>query len=133
MSTSNQTFQSVREQTSLPASGRLVIFNKGKIKENGAETDAPIGTLVTGTLENVKVGEKYKNKTYSIRSQGTDGMEDGTLVLIDAPKSLEKLMKNVQVGDLIKVQYDGTGILKSGDYAGNMFYKFDVLRAVDAE
>jgi hypothetical protein len=135
-----QKFESVVERTELPANGRLIIFNKGMLKENGTETEAPTGTLVIGTLEGVKIGEKFKNKTYSIRAQGMSdledgltGVEDGTLVLIDAPPSLVKQMNNVNVGDLILVDYGGKGILKSGDYAGNMFYKFDVKRAVDGE
>ncbi len=133
-------FESVNERDELPANGRLIIFNKGNLKENGAETTtAPVGTLAIGTLESVKIGEKYKNKTYAIRANGMSsvetgltGVEDGTLILIDAPKSLSKQMDQVSVGDLILVEYGGKGVLKSGEFAGNMFYKFDVKRAVDS-
>lgn len=134
-------FVSVQERQELPANGRLIIFNKGTLKENGNTEPAPLGTLAIGVLENVKSGEgKYKNsRTYSIRAQGMSdvekgltGVEDGTLILIDAPGTLVTQMNNVNVGELVMIDFGGKGILgPKHDFAGSEFYKFDVKRAVD--
>jgi hypothetical protein len=69
----------------------------------------------------------YKNKKGQEVICKTPGINE--VFVLNSNGSLDRAMENVEVGDVVKVIYQGVDTLKKGKYAGKEFHKLDVFFA----
>lgn len=81
------------------------------------------GFELKGVYERSFISGKMKKPTFLIRNN------EGKLVGIGGAGSLEKSLLKVAEGSKVHIIYDGTEIIKGGDWAGNIAHAFRVFAA----
>lgn len=81
------------------------------------------GFELKGVYERSFISGKMKKPTFLIRNG------EGKLVGIGGAGSLEKSLLKVAEGSRVHIIYDGTEIIKGGDWAGNSAHAFRVFAA----
>lgn len=92
------------------------------------DVDLQPGDLIFGTFKKGEKMGKYKTLSYIIATDTQD-------ILLNGCGKLNKEIreKNVQPGDLIRIEYRGSNIIKEGDHKGTKSYLYKVTRADAAD
>ncbi len=87
--------------------------------------------FVVGKL--IEVGEdQYKKANYIVEVIETslEGVEVGKNLCLNSNGSLDYRMEDVEIGTIIRVEYEGEGVMEKGPYKGKKFHKVDLQIAV---
>jgi hypothetical protein len=89
----------------------------------------PGDVAAQGQFDAIVANPKTKKNDYRILQMDDEGNLTGTTLIVNGAGNLAFRMKDIQLGEIIQIEYVGKSAMKSGPFKGTLAHNFEVHKA----